>query len=712
MKTPKTFFSLFGILALVILSLGFVSAASLTTWALTSNESSTTADPNVNAGDFVEGPGLSSFGFGPDGATASPWTTGLTPDSSDYFEVTIAPKSGFELTVTDVKFGERRSNDGPMKYQVQWSKSASFSSPTTIATETPPNNTNERTGDITGLSIQVNEGETLRIRWFGYDAVSSSGTWRINDGTLEILGTVTPIVTNTGIQINGPANPVENGQNASVTVKNTGTTATTGITLSEVTNFGATFNPTSISGLGVGATSSPIEVILDALTDIKFGLNILTIKAEAQSGEVATANIQFNKHFCEVGEVGTRLKIRNIDVDNRGEGDDDKWELLDEVEIEVEVRNNDDDDDKDVIIVLGLFDSDGRNVGDDLEYSVDSDGDDEEIEVNINDDDEETRIYKFRVPADLDSGKYKLAIKAYNDDDGEDVDCADTSADLNQDFYQDIDIDRVTDDERMIVVDDISIDSQTSCGETVSGQFTVYNIGNEKQERVRITLKNSDLSLDKEFEITRDLDEGEDETLSYSFQVPTGAENGNYPINFRTYYDYKNGNYREISEDTFTTQLSVLGCSRGVVNLGTGAGNSLITVKLKSDNIVAGEELMVEATITNTGTETETYIVGVTRYSSWAELDSISEGSLTLGHEESKTVTLKFTIKEDASGTETFNIQTTSPSGVNTQEVEVNIKGSSSGFNLEGDNLIWVIAVVNIILILLIIIVAVRLSRR
>jgi len=46
------------------------------------------------------------------------------------------------------------------------------------------------------LSVAVDEGKTLYIRFFGYSSEAAGGTWRINDGTLEIKGTVTAATIN------------------------------------------------------------------------------------------------------------------------------------------------------------------------------------------------------------------------------------------------------------------------------------------------------------------------------------------------------------------------------------------------------------------------------------------------------------------------------------------------------------------------------------
>jgi uncharacterized membrane protein len=559
---------------------------------------------------------------------------------------------------------------------------------------------NQASGDYTGL-INIS-GNYLTIS-------NVTGT-SITTNPLNVNIQVTNPSQILTIQV--PSNPVKLGQNTTITLTNSGSATLSNIILSEVTSslFGATFNPTTIVNLANGATSLPINVILISLQNIKFGLNDILIKATSGNIE-ATNTIKVKKTFCDFGEKIGNLTLSNVDWNNNGEGTDNSWELLDEIEVEVEGRNNNQDDDVDVVFELGLFDKNGKNVGDDLEYLIDSDSNDQEISSNINDDDEETVFFRFKVPGDFDDGEYKLALKVYDDDDGEDFQCADSSSDLSDSFYQKINIDRVTEDDREVVVDNIIFDSQASCGETVTGQFTVYNIGTDDQDRVKITMKNNDLGINQEFEVTN-LDPGDNKKFDFTINIPKGASDGSKKIDFKTFYKYKNGVFKEESDKTFNGFVEVLGCS--LTNLGgPSTSAAIITASLQSEAI-AGKDLVISSTITNIGTEALTYIISTRGYSTWSTLKEISKPSLTLQPGETGDVEFTFKVNDDATGSQTFTIQTAAGTKIDTQDVEINIKGKNNGFNFNfGDNnLIWIIAIVNVVLILLIVIVAVRLSRR
>lgn len=147
-------------------------------------------DPNATAGDFIGGAGIGNLNFTANGVRASGWPTGAL-QADDYFQLSISPAVGFNLCVNELHFDESRSQSGILNYEVRWSKDPNFATSTTIATVSVPDNTDPRTGDIPGLDIGVYEGETLYVRWYGYNAESPQGTWRIEANSLEILGTST-----------------------------------------------------------------------------------------------------------------------------------------------------------------------------------------------------------------------------------------------------------------------------------------------------------------------------------------------------------------------------------------------------------------------------------------------------------------------------------------------------------------------------------------
>lgn len=507
--------------------------------------------------------------------------------------------------------------------------------------------------------------------------------------------------------------------NATFQVMNTGTETVdfTGVVIDGSSSLnGKTINfvltPISVNNI---QANQPGQFRVTVTGDVKtFSLSeiakSINVTAKSDTGntthsEIATVN--FNSGFCENGPAGRNISISDIDVNNAGEGEDDEWNLLDKVSIDVDVENNGDDDLDDVIVEMALYDSSGINRVDDLDFS---NTDENEYELNtIRDGDEKTATFEFTVPADMDDGSYKLAFKAYSDDSGEDVDCADEHS---GDTFQQISIDRETDEEKSIVVSDVELPQQATCRDTISGTFTVFNIGDEDQDQVLIEMKNSALNVNQEFVIREDLDEGDDQSQEFSFDIPANIKDGTYSLDFKTFSDFDDGVYETESEDTFSFPLRIVGCSPSTGNGGSSDSSISVSASLASD-AEAGKPLIVTARIRNTGSSDATIVVDASEYESWATLDDISERIVSLDAGESATVTFTFDVNDNAKGSQSFTIETSANGETTTQEVGVNIAGSSGlSFDFGGNSLIWIIGGINVILLILVIVVAVRFSRK
>ena len=163
--------------------------ANLGAWALTAapGEGTTEEPSKVTVGNFVAGSGVASFAFGGSGAYGSGWPVAASPSTTNYFEVTLAPQAGYGLSISQIDYSERRSSTGIREFQVRISTN-NFSSYTVLATNAVPDNDSERTYSMTDLGLLVQEGHTFRLRFYGYLAEGSGGTWRINDNSLKIVG--------------------------------------------------------------------------------------------------------------------------------------------------------------------------------------------------------------------------------------------------------------------------------------------------------------------------------------------------------------------------------------------------------------------------------------------------------------------------------------------------------------------------------------------
>ena len=470
----------------------------------------------------------------------------------------------------------------------------------------------------------------------------------------------------------------------------------------------------ALTNIAPGNTRAVNVSISGNLNSFNFGqystsANIVATNASGTNVS-SQLNLQFVRSFCSNGAQGGNLSIKDIDLTSSGD-DDETWQPLDNVEIEVEIENNGNEDVDDVQVEIALYDTSGDDFGDDLDFTS---ADEEQIDLGtIRDDDSETVTFEFTVPSDFDTGNYKLAIKAYSDDLGESKECIDSSSHLDNTFFNNVEVEKEDDEGKFILVDDIQMPAEATCGETITGSFNLVNVGNDNQDQIEVNIVNKELGINEEVTLREDLDEGDDKTIDFQFDLPQSATDKTYSIEFTPFYDYRNGNYRQESDESFTSSLRLIGCSS---SSGNGNGQTGITASLASDAI-AGKTLVVEATITNLGSTSSTFTIDADGYNSWADLRSVTPRVFTLNAGESKEVTFTFDVNTDAEGDQSFTIESDSSGQTESQEVQVSIESTStSGSQLPGllgnNSTLWIIGLVNLVLIILIIVVAIKLARR
>jgi len=508
-------------------------------------------------------------------------------------------------------------------------------------------------------------------------------------------------------------------QNGTAEVKNDGNTILN-IDLAETSNFGVTLSKTQILSLLPGQTDTFTVSLLTMPQNLNFGDNSVIIQG-VDSAQNAQTTVPFilKKTFCKAGQQGENLTISTVNIDNvEGRGDDNQWNLLDIIEVEVKVENNGDANVREVVVALGLFDSSGKNKVSSLDFE---NSDEDKIKLGtINDGSNKRTTFRFKVPADMQDGSYKLAVKTYSDKDGENKECTDISSELSDGSFESIDIQREDSIGKFIAFDNIVLTpSEAVCGDSVSLSADVYNIGDEDQDQVKVILYSKEMKINQEFEIRNNLDQGDNQKINFDFLIPqSGLDNNKvYQLRLSSEYDYSGGSYGESSDEDVIVPLKIISCGTGTGSAGNA--NVVITAQLNSE-AKAGKQLVVRSTITNTMPQQETFVIGVSGFQSWAALTDISNRILQIDPSQSKDVTFTFDVNADAIGEQSFTIESISGDKTDRKDVSVEITGaqtaiSQPGFSLGslGENTyLWIIGAVNVILIVLIIIVAVRVSRR
>ncbi|MDP3881791.1 MAG: putative S-layer protein [Nanoarchaeota archaeon] len=503
-------------------------------------------------------------------------------------------------------------------------------------------------------------------------------------------------------------------QSGIINVTNLGNAGLSTVTLTAEGSIPVTFSDNNF-GLNVKGSRS-VQVTATSTSNLKFGSNPINIIASGSNGVSSQLQLDLVKTFCRSGEVGRNLSIQSVEIDTDAD-EEDEWKPLTKVVIEADVENIGTDKISNVYVEFGLFDSNGKNVADDLDFES---ADAEVVKIgSIDDADEEKATFEFIVPADFKEGSYRIALKAYSKSSslGEDRLCTASSSDLAEAFYEEVSVIKEDDEDKLIIFDEVSMSpTEAICGSRIVVNFDMINVGEDEQDQVKVSLVNPELGLSVSQEIREDLGSGDSESLSFTFNIPDRATSKTYTLRLGAEYDYRSGRYRESTSDPYEISLRVT-CANAPG--GNGQSNVLITASLAQDSQAkAGEEMTINARVTNTGLNSSNFIIGVRNEDSWATLESISERVVLLQPGESREIRIVLDVDEDASGENTFTIDALSEGRTESRDVVIDIAGTKSAGgsslfgSLKNNSLLWVIGLVNLVLIILIIIVAVRLSRR
>ncbi|MFZ5954973.1 MAG: putative S-layer protein [Nanoarchaeota archaeon] len=487
-------------------------------------------------------------------------------------------------------------------------------------------------------------------------------------------------------------------QNATILIKNNGNKQLNGIKLNASGDFNANFSENDFS-LSPGSSKN-INVSSNQLDKLSLKTNSITIQAKASDGTTASTQLNYAKSFCRYGNVGDSLEIEWI-KDKSNLDNDWEWKPLDDITAEVRIYNKGDKD-LDLTVELIFVDTSGDVIED---FVLDED--DLMQDVSVDNDQKEKFEFNFKISPDVEDGDYQLYAKVYKEND-EDQQCTSLVAE-EVDNVQYVEINK---EKNEVLVREIEGPQTASCDETIELNAKVYNVGRTDEDQVQIRLYNKELGIDISKEIDN-LDQGDYDTVSFLVKIPKNAEEKQYRLTTTTFFDYDEDDdsyskHVDIDKE-FKYDLSVSGNCQKQTN------QPVINANLISDALV-GEELVVQASITNLGEESESFIIKPVDYESWAELLEINPVSLTVAQGETKQVTLKF--KPNQAGAHSFKINALHNGQTDEQTVSVNIseKETSAGFfdriSKLGNKELYIISAMAGILIILILILIIKLSRK
>ncbi|NPE27054.1 putative S-layer protein [Methanococcoides sp. SA1] len=428
----------------------------------------------------------------------------------------------------------------------------------------------------------------------------------------------------------------------------------------------------------------------------------ISVKVEENSSSSSSTTYHYCNDFS--GEKG-HLEIAEVNIENKGSGDDQEWEYLDEIVIEVTIENTDDENIDDVIVELLIKDDNNNTI---TKKNIGLDDDEEDL-GRIKDDDEEIATFTIdEVPIDLDDGEYYLYIRAYEDG-NEDAECVSESEDFTNSDETYFKFEVVSSDKSTVIVKSDLPNVKASCGDdNVEVSFMVYNTGSDDEDSVLVTLENSKLGI-YEKAVIDNLRDGKGKEVTFFITVPEEVENTYEKLKIYTYYDYDDDEdeedeyaYGESSEDEnddFEMYLEILSCK---------APKPTVMANLASEAKV-DENLIVKTTISNNGDEND-FVISASGFESWAKLVSIDPQTTSIDENGNQEVII--TLTPTKAGSQTFKINTLVDGEMYEQSLTVNIAEKPGLFGMVNDVVFYMVIAVVALLALIILVLIVKVSRR
>jgi len=396
--------------------------------------------------------------------------------------------------------------------------------------------------------------------------------------------------------------------------------------------------------------------------------------------------------FCSDGEIGASfIDIQSIKDQTKDNADEWEWRRLDNIELDIKIKNTGDDD-EDYTVELIFVDEDNNIV------DVAEDEDDLEQDVSVDEDERETVTFEFQIDGEAEEGDYTLHVKVYREGDEDEL-CTSEEAE------DEVEIEVKKHD---VIVKSVTIPDTIKAGTTIDVEARVSNIGSEDQEKVRVKLISAELGIKIEEDVD-DLDEGDEETVTFLLTIPEDAEEKKYTLTFAVDFDYDD-NDEEFDKSTDSADLykeiiSVL--ANGESTTSDAEISAILASEAKE-----GQEMLVQVSIKNNG-NTADFIVAVEGYESWANLVGVEPSILNIAKGETKQVLVKLNPTE--SGTQSFIIKTVYSGKTAEQPVSVSVTettGAFTGAFAGAGSALYILGIgIVVLLILIIIVLAVKVSR-
>ena len=274
--------------------------------------------------------------------------------------------------------------------------------------------------------------------------------------------------------------------------------------------------------------------------------------------------------YCSNDSSSSTISL--VEITNANKIDGKKFKPLDSINIKVKVKNNDQDDKKVEIYAILV---DNNSEVSDTETSK---------KITLNSDKTTTVILNMTLPSGIDEGQYSLYVKAY-DYDNED-NCQQQSLNL-----------QVKKSDHDVVFTDIDMMPTVFAGTTLAVSGKVANIGNDDEEKVKLTLTDDSGNVITDERDT--LDSGDDTDFAFNPKIPENATAGMHTFTLTAEFNYNSDDesYEDDYSESYDFNVSMQAkqpVSVGVQEVQTQASESELS-KWLDDNWMMAAIIAVEA---------------------------------------------------------------------------------------------------------------------
>ena len=349
--------------------------------------------------------------------------------------------------------------------------------------------------------------------------------------------------------------------------------------------------------------------------------------------------------FCDDGTIGGKnLRIISLDDMLKINLQEWVWESPEEIELEIRVENKEDETNNYILELIFLDDND-----DEIDLAENEDNLKQEISLSAKE--RQSISFNFQIDDKIEIGNYNLYAKFYEKS-NEDERCVETK--IEQIEIEKIEIceNGIVDEDELEIksISDENSDNENDWEWSPANEIEIsvdvsnkdYSSRDFTTELVLIDENGNEISFAKDNENLREeisLDEGENDDLTFTFEIQNGMEEGDYSL-YAKFFDSDD-------EDTCTSLKAQTKSDPKRITIKKEDHNSIITNVNGPANAKINENLEYSITVTNLGIEDEEK-VAVLVYNHQLELRQIIEVE-DLSSGESREATLNFEIPENAS---------------------------------------------------------------